>query len=139
MWLPLLLLLSSVAVATVGGTRLPLEVFEITPTSSAAEHKHKALEYTVYDAKDLAAAVAGFSGVPSGVSSSSSTVKPPAVAEPTLTVVNIPATEQESRRHARQMLQKQQQQHRSSSNSNKHGGGHGGDKDLRILYQVGVS
>ncbi|XP_017017783.1 protein giant-lens [Drosophila kikkawai] len=125
MWL---LLLSYVAVATVGGTRLPLEVFEITPTSSAAEDKHKALEYTVYDAKDLAAA-----GSLGGVASSSSTVKP----ETTLTVVNIPTAEQESRRHARQMLQKQQQ-HRSG-NSNRHGGHGGGDKDLRILYQVGDS
>ncbi|XP_016999783.2 protein giant-lens [Drosophila takahashii] len=128
----LLLLLTAVAVA-VGGTRLPLEVFEITPTTSTAD-KHKSLEYTVYDAKDISAAA---------VTAATSTVKP-AVAEQ-LTVVSISsaALEEkekdlaESRRHARQMLQKQQQ-HRSSSSSNIIGK-HGAERDLRILYQVGDS
>lgn len=129
---------------TVGGTRLPLEVFEITPTSTA--EKHKSLEYTVFDAKDVAAAVAAETGAATGAtvaatstssssSSSSSTVRP---TPEQLTVVSISTADQEqellaeSRRRARQMLQKQQQ-HRSNS---KHGRG---DKDVRILYQVGVS
>jgi len=115
----LLLLLTAVAVA-VGGTRLPLEVFEITPTTSTAD-KHKSLEYTVYDAKDISAAA-------------TSTVKP---AAEQLTVVSISTAAEEkdlaeSRRHARQMLQKQQQ-HRSSNSK------HIAERDLRILYQVGVS
>ncbi|XP_052844899.1 protein giant-lens [Drosophila gunungcola] len=115
----LLLLLTAVAVA-VGGTRLPLEVFEITPTTSSAD-KHKSLQYSVYDAKDISAATGA-----------TSTVKP---AAEQLTVVSMSAANEEkdlaeSRRQARQMLQKQQQ-HRSL---NKHG-----ERDLRILYQVGDS
>nr|pir giant lens protein precursor - fruit fly (Drosophila sp.) [Drosophila sp. (in: flies)]AAA28379.1 argos [Drosophila melanogaster]AAB25390.1 eye imaginal disc neuronal differentiation regulator [Drosophila sp. (in: flies)]CAA46279.1 giant lens protein [Drosophila melanogaster] len=123
----LLLLLTAAAVA-VGGTRLPLEVFEITPTTSTAD-KHKSLQYTVvYDAKDISGAAAA-----TGVASS--TVKP---ATEQLTVVSISSTAAaekdlaESRRHARQMLQKQQQ-HRSII------GGKHGDRDVRILYQVGDS
>ncbi|EDW41763.1 protein giant-lens [Drosophila sechellia] len=123
----LLLLLTAVAVA-VGGTRLPLEVFEITPTTSTAD-KHKSLQYTVvYDAKDISGAAAA-----TGVATS--TVKP---ATEQLTVVSISSTAAaekdlvESRRHARQMLQKQQQ-HRSLI------GGKHGDRDVRILYQVGDS
>ncbi|EDV40475.1 uncharacterized protein Dana_GF10527 [Drosophila ananassae] len=126
---------------TVGGTRLPLEVFEITPTSTA--EKHKSLEYTVFDAKDVAAAAsatgaatgATVAAISSSSSSSSSTVRP---TPEQLTVVSISTADQEqellaeSRRRARQMLQKQQQ-HRSNS---KHGRG---DKDVRILYQVGDS
>lgn len=126
---------------TVDGTRLPLEVFEITPTSTA--EKHKSLEYTVFDAKDVAAAAsatgaatgATVAAISSSSSSSSSTMRP---TPEQLTVVSISTADQEqellaeSRRRARQMLQKQQQ-HRSNS---KHGRG---DKDVRILYQVGVS
>ncbi|XP_017080397.1 protein giant-lens [Drosophila eugracilis] len=124
----LLLLLTAVAVA-VGGTRLPLEVFEITPTTSSAD-KHKTLEYTVYDAKDISPAAGAGAGA---AAVATSTVKP--VAEQ-LTVVSISTTAAEkdlaeTRRHARQMLQKQQQ-HRSIIS--KHG-----ERDLRILYQVGDS
>ncbi|KAI8041798.1 hypothetical protein M5D96_006067, partial [Drosophila gunungcola] len=77
------------------------------------------LQYSVYDAKDISAATGA-----------TSTVKP---AAEQLTVVSMSAANEEkdlaeSRRQARQMLQKQQQ-HRSL---NKHG-----ERDLRILYQVG--
>ncbi|XP_017135066.1 protein giant-lens [Drosophila miranda] len=143
MWLLLLPLVAR-------GTRLPLEVYELTPTTATGAAAHKSLEYTIYDAKDVATKATLST---SSSSSSSSTPKP--ATEP-LTVVSISAAPPdlqqkekqqqkqqqqqqqqdlaESRRKARQMLQKQQQQHRLANSKHGHK-----EKDLRILYQVGDS
>ncbi|XP_034658338.1 protein giant-lens [Drosophila subobscura] len=128
------------------GTRLPLEVYELTPTTATGAAAHKSLEYTVYDAKDVATSAT--------VSTSSSSSTPKPATEP-LTVVSISAAPPdlqqkekqlqkqqqqdlaESRRKARQMLQKQQQQQQHRLANSKHG--QHKEKDLRILYQVGDS
>ncbi|XP_041451077.1 protein giant-lens isoform X2 [Drosophila obscura] len=118
MWLLLLPLVAR-------GTRLPLEVYELTPTTATGAAAHKSLEYTIYDAKDVA----------TSAPSSSSTPKP--ATEP-LTVVSISAAPpdlQQKDKQQQKQQQQQQQQHRLANN--KHG--QHKEKDLRILYQVGDS
>lgn len=146
----MLLLLSLLLLAVSGAqsTRLPLEVYELTPSSDQTAAKHKSLEYTIYDAKELtgAAAAAAAGATTAAATAAAAAAAGTTTSEKPLTVavVSISAeqqhetetdTETESEpvgRRARQMLL-QQQQHRLGGSSNRH------SKDLRILYQVGVS
>ncbi|EDW17369.1 uncharacterized protein Dmoj_GI16864 [Drosophila mojavensis] len=151
MLLPSLLLPVLLLLLTGGaqGTRLPLEVYELTPTASSAESeaKLKSLEYTIYDAKETAATPTTTGAAAAATTTTTSSTARPTSEKPlTVDVVSISAEQQQPElepamgRRARQMLQ--QQQHRattsssSSSNSNKHAHS---VKDLRILYQVGDS
>nr|BAC56702.1 argos [Drosophila virilis] len=146
--LPLLLLLLMLT----GGaqsTRLPLEVYELTPTASAdSDAKHKSLEYAIYDPKELTGAPKAAAAAAAATTTTSSTARPSSEKPLAIAVVSISAEQQQQQqselepatqagRRARQMLQ---QQHRlsssSSSSSNKHAHS---VKDLRILYQVGDS
>ncbi|XP_032594684.1 protein giant-lens [Drosophila grimshawi] len=161
----LLLLLLLLLASGAQSTRLPLEVYELTPTASveSQDAKHKSLEYSIYDAKELAGATntaaaraaATATAVAPTTTTTSSTARPSSEKPLTVAVVSISAEQQETElesgllagRRARQMLQQQQQQHRltssSSSNSNSNNivnNKHAHSvKDLRILYQVGDS
>ncbi|XP_068149239.1 LOW QUALITY PROTEIN: protein giant-lens [Drosophila tropicalis] len=122
-----------------------------TTTATLTRDKHKNLEYYIYDAKDnkpsttaaaaatAAATVATVAGA--ALTETLSTVKP-TTTEHIMSVVSLSAEEQEQTelgRRSRQMLQQQQQQqqqHHLIANNIKHGHG---QKDLRILYQVGDS
>lgn len=146
----MLLLLLLLAVSGAQSTRLPLEVYELTSTDQTAA-KHKSLEYTIYDAKELTGAAAAAAATAAPATAAAAAAGTTTSQKPlTVAVVSISAEQQHETeteletesepagRRARQMLlQQQQQQHRlagsSSSGSNRH------SKDLRILYQVGVS
>ncbi|XP_023178622.2 protein giant-lens [Drosophila hydei] len=141
MLLPLLLLLLT---GGAQGTRLPLEVYELTPTASSAESeaKLKSLEYAIYDAKDTATATTttgAKTAAAAATTTTSSTARPSSEKPLTVDVVSVSAEQQQPApqpamgRRARQMLQ---QQHRATSSSTKHARS---GKDLRILYQVGDS
>ncbi|XP_030380348.1 protein giant-lens [Scaptodrosophila lebanonensis] len=147
------LLLLSELLSGVRSTRLPLEVYELTPKQAAAMAlKHKSLEYTIYDAKELAAGALPTTTATTKVLPITTTTTGAPSSKPTeeLTVVSMSAEEGAAEgRRSRQMLQQhQQQQHRfggyyavgdnrNLNNNNKHVGHVG--KDLRILYQVGES
>ncbi|ALC43986.1 aos [Drosophila busckii] len=128
MLLRLTLLLLTLTLAQ--STRLPLEVYELTPTSSAEDAKHKSLEYSIYEAKELTTTTTSTTATPTikSTTTTSTTVAPTL----TVAVVSLSA-EQQTNRRARQMLQQQHQ----LGNSNRHA--HAAGKDMRILYQVGES
>ncbi|XP_034109771.1 protein giant-lens [Drosophila albomicans] len=148
--LPLLLLLLS---SSVQSTRLPLEVYELTPTSSGSDDsaKHKTLEYTIYDAKETlptgAPPTAAAAAVAATATTATTTTTTTTSSEKPLTVavVSISSEQKEqqesepAKRRARQMLQQQHRLSGSSNTNNNNNNRHAHSKELRILYQVGDS